>query len=580
MSNGFYTTKYLINNHTLFPFFAPFLHPKQAQKLWTDMEGARGPAIKMRSGVMASTVRPPEWLRFCPLCTLRDEQEFGEYYWHRLHQLPGVQVCPEHNVCLVNSQVRILTPKTRHEFVAAEQGIQLPKTLPLAVIQPHHKILLKIAQDAAWLLKQTISPSGLDVLLKRYHQLLTERELATSSGRVRVSQLLNEFCHFYSNNFLQSLQCEINAESQHNWLFRLIRSPKGSQHPLHHLLLMRFLKYSAESFFQFPNQFKSFGKGPWLCLNQAASHFHQPVIHNCEITYTQDHGKPIGTFHCSCGFIYCRTGPDKTQEDQFRITKVRAFGSVWEEKLKELWANSTVSLRGMARELGVDSTTVKLHAAALQLPFPRQGKRQTNRSNRMLVSSLEHQEGVPANTLENYRAEWLTARSENLTSRRTKLKNQFQRVYTWLRRNDRQWLESNLPPKQQINSPSLRVDWSNRDSELAEAARLSATSLYKQEGRPNQVTVAAIARELGQLALIQKHPDKLPLTSDVLANVVETRESFALRRIDWVVHCYREERVCPQRWQLIRRAGLRPELAKLESIHEAINSALESLKIL
>ncbi len=125
---------------------------------------------------------------------------------------------------------------------------------------------------------------------------------------------------------------------------------------------VQFLEYSAESFFRLPNQFEPFGKGPWPCLNQAASHFHQPVIQTCEITYTQDHGKPVGTFHCFCGFIYCRTGPDKTQEDQFRITKVRAFGSVWEEKLKELWADSTVSLRGMARDLGVDPTTVKLHA--------------------------------------------------------------------------------------------------------------------------------------------------------------------------------------------------------------------------
>jgi len=63
-----YTVERLINNHTLFPFFAPFLHPEQAQQLWADMEGARGPSIKMRSGVMASTVQPPKWLRFCSLC--------------------------------------------------------------------------------------------------------------------------------------------------------------------------------------------------------------------------------------------------------------------------------------------------------------------------------------------------------------------------------------------------------------------------------------------------------------------------------------------------------------------------------
>ncbi len=184
---------------------------------------------------------------------------------------------------------------------------------------------------------------------------------------------------------------------------------------------------------------------------------------------------------------------------------------------------------------------------------------------------------MPAATLENYRAEWLTVRRENPISGRTKLKNQFQRVYTWLRRNDREWLEANLPPKQQTNLPSPRVDWGSRDAELAEAVRLSATNLYKQEGRPNQVIIAAIARELGQLALIQKHLDKLPLTAKVLTDVVETRESFALRRINWVVHCYRQEGSYPQRWQLIRRAGLRPELITLQPIHEAIDSALELL---
>lgn len=282
-----------------------------------------------------------------PLCTA-DKQEFGESYWHRLHQLPGVEVCPDHNVRLLDSQVRILNPQTRHEFVSAEQGIQLPKSRSFSLLHPHHEILLKIAQGAAWLLKQPTSPPGLDVLSKRYRELLAEQDLATYSGRVRVSDLLREFCQFYPNDLLHSLQCGVDTDSQHIWLFRLVRSPKGSQHPLRHLLLMQFLGYGAELFFALPHQFKPFGKGPWLCLNQAASHFHQPVIQTCEISYNHEHGKPMGTFRCSCGFIYCRTGPDATVEDQFHITKIRAFGSTWEEKLKRLWADSTVSLRGMA----------------------------------------------------------------------------------------------------------------------------------------------------------------------------------------------------------------------------------------
>jgi hypothetical protein len=511
-----YTVERLINNHILFPFFAPFLHPDQVQQLWADMEGTRGPAIKMRSGVMASTVQPPEWLRFCPLCVRQDKQEFGESYWHRLHQLPGVEVCPEHNVRLLDSQVRVQNPQTRHEFVAAEQGILLPKSRSFSLLNPHHEILLKIAHDAAWLLQHTTSPPGLDVLSKRYRELLAERGLATYSGRVRVSELLREFCQFYPNDLLQSLQCGIDTESQHSWLFRLVRSPKGSQHPLRHLLLMQFLGHTAESFFQLPHQFKPFGKGPWLCLNQAASHFHQPVIQAFKVTYSQEHGKPIGTFHCSCGFIYCRTGPDETQEDQFRITKVRAFGSIWEDKLKKLWVDSTVSLRGMARQLGVDPTTVKLHAAALELPFPRQSKRQTNKSKRVLVSSSKIQKTVSEVSLKSCRAEWLAARRDNPALGRTMLRTQFQRAYTWLRRNDRDWLKAHMPSVQQRTAPPHRVNWEARDAELAEATQQVALRLQKQPGKPQQLTVASIARALGELALIQQHLNKLPKTAALL----------------------------------------------------------------
>jgi hypothetical protein len=117
------------------------------------------------------------------------------------------------------------------------------------------------------------------------------------------------------------------------------------------------------------------------------------------------------------------------------------------------------------------------------------------------------------------------------------------------------------------------VDWESRDTELAESIKLVAANLYSKVGKPTQITTAAIAR-----ALIQKHLDKLPLTAKILADLVETRETFAVRRIQWVVECYRQEGICPQRWQLVRRAGLRPEVELLPSVQNAINEALDVLK--
>jgi hypothetical protein len=575
-----YTVERLINNHTLYPFYAPFLDPKQARQLWADMEGASGPAIYMRSGVMASTVQPLGWLRFCPLCALQDKEQFSEYYWHRLHQLPGIEACPEHEVRILNSQIRIQNPQTRHEFVSAERGIQIPQSRSYNLLNSHQDILLKIAQNAAWLLGQQALSLRLDVLAKRYRELLAERDLATYSGRVRVSELLNRFCEFYSPELLEQFQCQIDLESQHNWLFRLVRSPKGSQHPLRHLLLMQFLGHTAESFFKLPQQFKPFGKGPWLCLNRAAGHFREPVITECKVVYSKEHGKPSGTFHCSCGFIYTRTGPDESEEDALRITKIWTFGSVWEDALKTLWNDSSISLRGIARQLGVDAATVKLHAAVLKLDFPRQGKRQTNRMGRTLVCSPEAEPSISETLLERYRQEWLTVRQEYPDAGRTALKDQFQRAYVWLRRHDREWLEDHLPPPMTKTPPSVRINWEHRDTGLAAAARQAALHLQNKSGKPTQITMTAIGRELGQLALIQRHLDKLPVTAQALSELVETREAFASRRVHWVVECYKQEGICPPRWQLVRRAGLRPEIEALPRVQNAVDEAIESLKII
>ncbi|MBD1847743.1 TniQ family protein [Cyanobacteria bacterium FACHB-63] len=575
-----YTVERLINNHTLYPFYAPFLALKQARQLWADMEGARGPAIYMRSGMMASTVHSWEWLRFCPVCAQRDKEQFGEYYWHRLHQLPGVVVCSEHKVLILNSWIRIQNPQTRHEFVSAERGIQSSKSRSYRPLNSHQTFLLKISQDASWLLRQQLPTSGLDVLVKRYRELLAEQDLATYSGRVRVSELLGKFCECYPPELLDQLQCQIDLESQHNWLFRLVRAPKGSQHPLRHLLLMHFLGYTAESFFRLPKQFKPFGKGPWFCLNKAAAHFRKPVVTECEVVYSKEHGKPIGTFLCSCGFIYVRTGPDEAEEDSLRITKIRAFGPIWEGVLKSLWDNPSLSLREIARQLGVDAATVKLHAAAMELDFPRQGKRQTNRMSRKLACFSEEKLSASATLLEQYRQEWLTAKQRYPESGRTALRKKFQRVYVWLHRHDREWLETHLPPLMTKTPPPVRVDWERRDAELADAARQAASHLHSKSGKPIRITIAAIGRELGQLALIQRHLDKLPITAQVLASLVETRETFALRRVQRAVECYKREKTCPKRWQLVRRAGLRPEIEEMPVVQKALDKAVESLKII
>lgn len=38
--------------------------------------------------------------RYCPICLAEDQRRYGETFWHRVHQLPIVFTCPEHDVPL------------------------------------------------------------------------------------------------------------------------------------------------------------------------------------------------------------------------------------------------------------------------------------------------------------------------------------------------------------------------------------------------------------------------------------------------------------------------------------------------
>ena len=369
-----YTSEYFLEAHTLLPFYAPFLPLERVQRLRKDMCGQNGPALHMRSGIMASHVLLSEFLRLCPQCIVEDKKLFGQCYWHRIHQVSGVEICPIHEVYLHISSVPARNKKTRHEFISAEKAIQGAISNESSLGNVHHYTLLNIARDTYWLLCQyNISQAAdLKLLSNKYRRLLAQIDLATYRGRVDIGMFLQKFLKLYPPLLLRMLHCEIEEHINENWLLRLVRMSDGAQHPLHHLLLIHFLGYTAESFFSLSPESKPFGEGPWPCLNPVCDYYRQPHIKACQTIYSQHiSGRPVGIFACTCGFIYSRTGPDTTEGDQFILSRIKSFGFAWEAKLQRLWEDETASLREIGRQLSVDPLTVKRHVARLGLPLPR-----------------------------------------------------------------------------------------------------------------------------------------------------------------------------------------------------------------
>ena len=121
-----------------------------------------------------------------------------------------------------------------------------------------------------------------------------------------------------------------------------------------------------------------------------------------------------------------------------------------------------------------------------------------------------------------------------------------------------------------------RVDWEKRDLQLAEEVGSAANHIKSLPGTPVRLTISALGRETGRLALIQQHLDKLPRTAHTIGEVIETREAFAVRRLCWVAEDCHQRHIYPQKWQLIRMAGVEL-LADLPDVKETVNTLLRAI---
>lgn len=88
--------EFFIKNHTFVPFIKRYHSKSSKINLYKNLHQK-----KIRFGRFSVQQK---CLRYCPLCVEEDIKKYGETYWHRLHQIPGVNYCSLHDCSLENSQ--------------------------------------------------------------------------------------------------------------------------------------------------------------------------------------------------------------------------------------------------------------------------------------------------------------------------------------------------------------------------------------------------------------------------------------------------------------------------------------------
>jgi hypothetical protein len=571
------TVETFIDHHTLLPFYAPFLPATNLRRLYADMRATNGSGMQGRASATTGGLLMPDRLRFCPLCVEADQQQFGECYWHRVHQVAGVEVCPTHAVWLEPSDARIRYRTSGRAFVSAECARRVVSPRPLDRSDACHQRLLELARDAEWLLQHPNSRMDLATIQKQYVVALIQRKLASPHGLLHVAEVWHAFKAYYPSNLFHMLRCNLDERLSHQWQSFLVHDSRKLYHPMYHLLMIHFLGYSLPEFLcgDLPTEYRPFGEAPWPCLNPVSDHCRQLVIRECRWVNDFFQHRIEGTFACPlCGFAYTRWGPEQCPEDRFRSQRVRTYGPVWEAELRRLWNEPNVNLRHIARQLGVGYDRMMEYAARLDLPVPRPGNpksRVVPKPARLLGPSLPISYQV-----EDYRARWLIHLKEHPAANRKELRNANLSVSRWLRRYDPDWLKLNLPPRRVPQVRPRKANWEERDRQFVTDVEQAATFIRNMPGNPVQVTKTAISREVGRLTWLYDYLEVLPLSAAALAKVTETYDEFALRKIEWVVEQYRQEQIYPTRSDLMERAHLY-HLAQHPQVQTALDAALHRL---
>lgn len=535
------TPEYLIEHHTLLPLYRPFLGPERHEKVLTAMKF--GGEVHTTIGVMASSIKAHRRLRFCPSCVKNDHERYGEPYWHRTHQVPGVEVCHIHHQHLIDSNVVTTSKQNKHAFVAIE--IDIIADIPLEPNQPASRHAIEIAQAVHWLLNNETPILNLKELQGRYVSVLKKMNLATVHF-VRQRDFIESFRqYYYGSDLLKTFNCSVDFNQQNNWLSKMVRNPRTVAHPLQHVLLMKYLELTPESFLSDPNKYHPFGNGPWLCLNPVAEHYQKSVINQCRVTRDYKTGVPVGTFECSCGFVYSRRGPDLSESDQNKIGRIKKFGHVWEKELTRLVKIEKLSYNAAARSLRCDPTTAKKQFMKLQ-------------SKDSLYDVVMVNDDFDDECMVR-RSKWLEAVASNKGMHKTAIRKMFKADYTWLYRHDRDWLHQNspelLPRKKYLDN---RVNWSERDDEICKKAEEVILKELKCAVKPTRLTVSFIGKQIGELSLLQKHMHRLPKTKAFIEKHQETVEEFQIRRVKYIAQKLCDQQDIVMEWQIVREAGLRP----------------------
>lgn len=140
--------------HSCLQYFSAFSDHEDALLLRQCVEGlllTSGQAKRISLKYGLTKVRKKN-LWYCPLCTTEDLKEYGETYWRRLFQMPGVSYCSRHRIRLRENSLSVTD--INYQIVSATYAMRyIPDTDRDTSGNIYETEFLNLAYDTQWLLE-------------------------------------------------------------------------------------------------------------------------------------------------------------------------------------------------------------------------------------------------------------------------------------------------------------------------------------------------------------------------------------------------------------------------------------------
>lgn len=111
----------IVLKHTMFPYYARFIGYERRMKAFQSLV-AMDMAYHNLLPLPKSKEKVIRHLRYCPICAEHDRETYGETYWHRIHQIHGIRICPTHHCYLIETDIR-MDSRVSPSLVTAEETV-------------------------------------------------------------------------------------------------------------------------------------------------------------------------------------------------------------------------------------------------------------------------------------------------------------------------------------------------------------------------------------------------------------------------------------------------------------------------